>query len=158
MKKELTVIIPAYNEEAAILGTLREIAPYFSGAGYRFEVLVVNDGSTDATLEKTKQAAAEHAEIRFLNMPQNSGKGEAVKEGVRHAAYPYCLFMDADNSTRIAEWRKFESAFDAGARAVVGSRRLPGSVIARPQPWIRRFLGGGYRVLCRLLFGLSLQC
>lgn len=157
MKKELSVVIPAYNEEESILGTLREVAKYLSGRGYRFEVLVVNDGSTDSTREKIRLAAVEYPQIRLIDMPRNSGKGEAVKEGVLHAAMPYCLFMDADNSTRIDEWEKFERAFDVGAKVAIASRRLRESQYVHPQPFMRRFLGGGYRVLCRILFGLSVR-
>lgn len=157
MKKELSVIVPAYNEEKAILETLREIARYLSDRSYRYEILVVNDGSSDATAEQVREAAREYPQIRLIDRSPNAGKGEAVKEGVRHAAFPYCLFIDADNSTRIDEWEKFERAFDAGAKVAVASRRLKDSNIVYPQPFMRRFLGGGYRVLCRHLFGLSVR-
>jgi dolichyl-phosphate beta-glucosyltransferase len=157
LKKELSVIIPAYNEEAHILETLREVGNYFSVNGYRYEVLVVNDGSTDATRQMISQAASEFREIRLIDMPHNSGKGEAVKAGVRQAQYAHCLFLDADNSTRVREWDKFEKAFDAGARVAVASRRVQGSRIVYPQPFMRRFLGGGYRVLGRTLFGLDVR-
>lgn len=154
MKKELSVVVPAYNEADRIGRTLKETAAFFRGAGYAFEILVVNDGSTDRTAEIVRECAREFSEIRLIDRPANRGKGETVKEGIREARYPYCLFMDADNATRAAEWPKFEEKFRAGARAVSASRHLPDSKIVHPQPFTRRFLGGGYRALCRALFGL----
>lgn len=149
--------MPAYNEEKAILETLREIARYLIDRAYQFEILVVNDGSADSTAERVRQAASEFPQIRLIDKTPNAGKGEAVKEGIRHASMAYSLFIDADNSTRIAEWEKFERAFDGGAKVVAASRRLRDSNVVYPQPFLRRFLGGGYRVICRSLFGLSVR-
>lgn len=157
MKKNLSIIIPAYNEEENIFSTLTEVASHFKKTGYAFEVLVINDGSTDKTVHEVKRAITNFPEIRLIEMPKNSGKGDAIKEGVRHVREPYCLFMDADNSTRIDEWPKFENAFSDGARVVSASRHLKDSDIVHPQPFMRRFLGTGYRRLCRVLFGLSVS-
>lgn len=155
MKKELSVVVPAYNEEKAIEETLRETADYLSKKGYAFEILVVNDGSTDRTPQIVRDLAKPHPQIRLIEQPKNMGKGDAVKEGIRHARYPVTLFMDADNATSIREWDKFEAQFQNGAKVVIASRHLRGSNIVHPQPWIRRFLGGGYRTICRMLFGLT---
>lgn len=157
MKRELSVVIPAYNEEKKIRGTLLEVAEFLERRGYAYEILVINDGSTDATVTETQAAAVRFAGIRLVNLSPNRGKGEAVKEGIAQARYPYCLFMDADNSTRISEWERFEKAFETGDKVVIASRRVPGARIIHPQPFMRRILGGGYRVLCRSLFGLSIR-
>lgn len=155
MKKELSVIIPAFNESERISGTLGEVADYLDRRGYRYEIIVVNDGSSDETAERVRAAALEHPAIRLIDRRENFGKGRTVKEGIAEARYLYCLMMDADNSTSISEWEKFERRFDEGHRVVIASRHLEGSRIAHPQPWARRVLGAGYRVLCRALFGLE---
>lgn len=157
MKKELSVVVPAYNEEKRIGPTLMETANYLDSRGYQFEIIVVSDGSTDSTVSVIREAAQKYPQIRLLDRSRNSGKGQTVREGVGEARFSYCLFMDADNSTTIWEWDKFEACFDRGWRAVVGSRHLPLSKISHPQPWLRRFLGWGYRFLCRRLFGLKVS-
>ena len=155
MNKELSVIVPAYNEEAKIAATLENIAAYLRTKGYRFEVVVVNDGSTDGTVSQVHSISQKFPEILLIDRRQNVGKGRTVKEGMAAARYEYCLFMDADDSTSIVEWDKFEPLFEAGQKVVVASRHLQGSRILHPQPWTRRFLGGGYRVICRGLLGLK---
>ncbi len=154
MKRELSVIVPAYNEEVKIRETILEVAGFFKERGYAFEILVVDDGSTDRTAREVDFAAKIFPQIKIILLSPNRGKGEAVKAGIAQAQYAHCLFMDADNSTRINEWVHFEPAFDSGAQAVIASRRVPGARIIHPQPFMRRVLGGGYRVLCRRLFGL----
>ncbi len=153
----LSVIIPAYNEEVALAATVGEVVSSLRQRGGEFELIVVDDASRDRTAEVLGRLAAELPEVRRVDFASNRGKGRAVAEGVRLARFPRCLFMDADNSTTIAEWPKFEARFAAGARAVVASRHLPGSSIVVPQPLARRLLGGGYRVLCRWLFSLPLS-
>ncbi|MGH7197516.1 MAG: glycosyltransferase [Candidatus Omnitrophota bacterium] len=154
MKKELSVIIPAFNEEGKIAETLGQVVDYLSTHGYLYEILVVNDGSRDATAERAKDMARKHPAIRLIDRRENFGKGRTVKEGIAEAKFPYCLMMDADNSTRISEWGQFEKKFDEGFKVVIASRHLHGSRIGTPQPWARRFLGTGYRILCQALFGL----
>lgn len=155
MKKEISVIIPAYNEEQRIEDTAESVVSYFRRRRYAFEVLIMNDGSTDSTLDRARSLEERLSELHVIDLGVNQGKGRAVKEGVAHAQFAYCLFMDADNATSIDEWDKFEPFFESGARAVVGSRRLPASRIVRAQPPLRRVLGGFYRGLSRGLFGLT---
>lgn len=155
MKKEISVILPAFNEEERIEETVSSVVEYFRAKRYVFEVIVVDDGSTDSTRDKALALAARVPEVKPIHFEKNLGKGQAVKAGVRAARYATCLFMDADNATSIREWDKFEPLFASGAKAVVASRRLPGSRIERPQPLTRRVLGGVYRLLCRSSFGLT---
>jgi glycosyltransferase involved in cell wall biosynthesis len=154
ISKALTIIVPAYNEEELIGKTLADISNYFRGRGTCYEVLVVNDGSTDATRDIIKRAADADENIRIVDHVKNSGKGMAVKTGIEQARSEWCLFMDADGATSIREWPAFEAALGSGARAVHASRHLPDSKIEHPQPLPRRVLGAGYRALCRLVFGL----
>jgi len=155
MSRELSVVIPAYNEEGEISKTLRETAEYLTSRQYRHEILVLNDGSTDSTPVKIKEVMKAYPQIVLVDRKINKGKGQTVKEGIELVKYSFCLFMDADNSTSIVEWDKFEKLKDAGHTAMAASRHLPDSTIGHSQPWSRRFLGTGYRFLCRLFFGLK---
>lgn len=157
MRKNLSVIIPAYNESRKITQTLTEAADYLIQKQYEFELIVVNDGSADDTAGEVRRLAQRFPQIKLIDNKINAGKGKAVKEGVSQARYPYCLYMDADNSTSVREWDKFEKVFEGGAKAAIASRHLPGSKITRPQPLARRFFGAGYRALCRILFGISVS-
>ncbi len=154
MLKRLSVIMPAYNEEDRIEATLVEIAEYLKGRNYEFEIVVLNDGSKDTTVLKVKALITKYPQIKLVDRRENLGKGRTVREGMEHAKYPICLFIDADNSTSIREWPAFEGYFDKGFKVVIASRHIPGSKIVYPQPFMRRFLGTGYRVVCRRLFGL----
>ena len=157
MKKELSVIIPAYNEEENLAPTVISVVDYLTLKKYAFEVILVNDGSTDSTKARTLELVARYPEVKLIQFEKNQGKGKAVKAGVAAARRELCLFMDADNATTIQEWDKFETCFQQGAQAVVASRHLAASQIAHPQPWIRRFLGTGYRFLCRRWFGMRVS-
>ncbi|MCG3175890.1 MAG: Polyprenol monophosphomannose synthase [Candidatus Omnitrophica bacterium] len=154
MSVELSVIIPAYNEEERLENTLSEVDAYLDTRPYAAEILVIDDGSTDGTPEILRRLSAAMPRLRVMTHRINSGKGLAVKDGIREARGRLCLFLDADGSTPMSEWDAFEKAFAAGARAVIASRHLPGSRIVRPQPPARRILGTGYRNLCKGLFGL----
>lgn len=157
MANELSVIIPAYNEEKSISGTLTQVYEYLSAKKYRFEIIVVNDGSMDQTKQKVDEFLQSRKEVRLIDLRQNGGKGTALKKGMATVHHRLVLFMDADNATKISEWDKFERYFNEGVQVVVGSRHLPGARIIYPQPWFRRFMGAGYRILSRFLFGLHVS-
>jgi len=154
---EVSVIIPAYNEEESIAKTLKESANYLKRRGDDFEIIVVNDGSTDETADILASLNDRVPHLKTITHLKRQGKGEAVKNGVREARFRYCLFMDADSSTPIEEWEKFEPLFRNGTRVAVASRHLPASKIVNPQPWIRTVLGAGYRFLCRRWFELTVS-
>lgn len=155
MLKELSVIIPMYNEARKIQQTVSTTAKVLLELGYQFEILVINDGSNDDSPGRAGQMLLQFPQVRVYNNQINLGKGKAIKEGMLYAKFPYVLFMDADNSTSMGEWEKFEKAFDAGARAVIASRHLPESRILRPQPLGRRVFGAGYRWIARVFFGIK---
>lgn len=153
--KGLSVVVPAYNEEESIGQTLADVIKHLRRKKYPWELIVVDDGSSDATAAQVQQLAVEGPEIRLIRLPENHGKGEAVKRGIVQARQPHCLFMDADNATSITEWDEFERRFADGFQAVIATRHHPRSQITFPQPWPRRMLGAGYRFLCRQMFGLK---
>lgn len=152
----ISIVIPAYNEESLIERTLLEVSDYLKTQKLNFEILVLNDGSTDQTSKRVSHLSSSKPEIKLIDYPVNRGKGAVIKDGIEHVKKNYFLFMDADNSTSIKEIKKFVPFLEQGVPAVIGSRYLETSRIVYPQPWARRVLGSGYRFLCRFLFGLHL--
>jgi dolichyl-phosphate beta-glucosyltransferase len=137
---DVSVVVPAYNEEARLEPTLREIVSYFRGRGCRFECLVVDDGSRDATSHLVLALAAELPELRLIRLAQNHGKGYAVRSGVVNATGALVLFTDADGATPIAEIERLEGALEA-ADIAIGSRGLAAAEVTVRAKWYRHVLG-----------------
>lgn len=139
----LSVIIPAYNEALRLPRTLAQSVAYLQSQSYRAEILVVNDGSTDATAQLVQQQPAASVSLRLLEHPDgaNHGKGASVKRGMLEARGQYRLFMDADNSTTLNQIENFWPFFDRGYQVVIGSRALAGSVIGVHQARYKEVAG-----------------
>lgn len=151
----LSVIIPAYNEEKRIGKTLEDIDRYLKDKNYDYEILVVNDGSRDTTSKVVSGCATAMPYVRVIDLKKNTGKGFAVAEGMRQARGQYKLFMDADNSTSIKNLDQFlPFLLKDGYDIVISSRRRPESKITIVQPWLRRFLGGMWRMIVSMLVPL----
>ncbi|SLM46342.1 Glycosyl transferase, family 2 [Nitrospira japonica] len=119
-----SIIIPAYNEAGRILPYLRRITDYMRGRGNPYEILVVDDGSTDATPSVVDGLSACIPEISLLRLPGRRGKGAAVKRGMQAATGQLQLFADADGATPIEELARLEQALETGAHLAIGSRAL----------------------------------
>ena len=137
----LSVIIPAYNEEKRLLSTLSKICAYLSTKDFPYEIIVVDDGSTDNTLQMVKNFASSNRQIVILINEQNSGKGYSVRKGMLSARGEYAFFTDADLSTPIEEIEKCLPYLINGYDVVIGSRSMPGSDILVHQPWYREKMG-----------------
>lgn len=138
---EITVVVPAYNEENRLGSTLESIAAYFEQRRTAVEILVVDDGSTDKTAELVFAYEQRLPFVRLLTYPRNRGKGYAVKFGMANARGRLRLFDDADGSTPISEIERLESAIAAGADVAAGSRAKPSSDTAVEALWYRKLLG-----------------
>lgn len=146
----LTVVIPAHNEAARIAGPLRAVDAYLRETHPQSDVVVVDDGSTDATRQVVADVAATMATpLTLLGSTPNRGKGFAVRVGMLHARGARVLMTDADLSTPIAELAKLCAAMDAGAAVAIGSRKMPGAEIAVHQPWLRESMGRVFTALVR---------
>lgn len=153
----LSVVLPAYNEAARIGKTLRSVDRYLKKQPYGSEIVVVDDGSRDGTMEVVRTQAWRSENLRILQHERNYGKGWAVRTGMLNARGRYRLFMDADGSTDIKHWGRMVAALDDGADVVVGSRHVAGSRITVHQAAHRVFLGYVFQFLVRRGFGLSVR-
>lgn len=135
---ELSLIIPAFNEAQRIGPTLRGAHRFLAARPGSFEIIVVDDASTDDTVALVTALAGEMPGLRVLCSPANQGKGHAVRLGMRAAIGSVRLFADADGSTPIEELAPLLQALATGADIAIGSRYLAGSRVTRPQPWHRR--------------------
>ncbi len=138
MKPYLSVVIPAYDEAQRIVPTLRACHEWLSAQGFEYEILVVDDGSKDATRAVVTGVARELPHIGIIESFPNRGKGHVVRVGMLTALGKVRLFMDADNATPITELPKLLRAIESGADVAIGSRRAAGAVTRKAAPWYRR--------------------
>jgi len=151
MPLDLSVVLPVYDEARVLEATFAELVPHLESLGRSFEIVCVDDGSSDGSWAILERLAAADARVRIDRLPKNQGKGAAVRKGMLAATGELQLFMDADLSTPLDEIAGFLGALDSGYDVVIGNRRAPGSRITRHQPWIRETLGRGFTVVTRLL-------
>jgi len=137
----LSIIIPAYNEESTIAGTLREINSYIKDNAISSEIIVVDDGSWDTTKHVLNKLEPEIPNLKVLHHETNKGKGAAVRTGMLTARGERILFTDADNSTPITELPNLNKSLDEGFDIAIASRAVPGAVRVVHQPTYRE-LGG----------------
>jgi len=142
MREEISIIIPAYNEEKRLEPTLKAITQYLEKNFKTYEVLVVNDGSKDNTAEITEKF--KDKKVRIIQNPKNMGKGFSVKNGMINAKYDPVLFTDADLATPIEEVEKLLKALQEGYDVAIASRNIQGSTISVHQPGYRKALGKAF--------------
>ena len=151
-----SIVIPCFNEERRISETLRVTIEYLAANAHESELIVVNDGSTDATATIARKILSE-AKIatRLLENFPNRGKGAAVRTGLLAAREPIGLFSDADLSTPIEETPKLIEPIENGKIDIAfGSRALDRSLIGVHQPWRREQGGRVFNLLVRVATGL----
>ena len=145
----LSVVVPAYNEEERIAGTLGRLAGYLSRQPYRWEIVVADDGSTDATAETVRRAAAGNAGVRLLRL-DHRGKGWAVRHGMLAAAGEYRLLCDADLSVPIDQVERLLPPRAPEVDVALGSREAPGAR-RHGEPLRRHLMGRIFNWLVRRL-------
>jgi len=149
----LSVVIPAYNETLRLPRTLDAVTAYLARQPYAAEILVVDDGSTDATAQVVREFPAGAVPLRLLSQPdgRNHGKGAAVRLGLSAAVGAHRLFMDADNSTTLDHVERFWPHFEQGFDVVIGSRDIGGADVVIPQVWYKELGGKLGNLLIRTL-------
>jgi glycosyltransferase involved in cell wall biosynthesis len=157
LTRSISVVIPAYNEQARLPETLRRIETYFSRKDWKFhETIVVDDGSRDGTLADAIGFSNGNPNIRVLRNPGNRGKGYSVRHGMMEARGDWRLFSDADLSTPIEELDKLWcELLKRRADIAIGSRAMDRSLIGIHQPGFRETAGKFFNLVMRAATGLS---
>lgn len=148
-RPDLSVIVPAYNEQQRLGPTLLRLQTYLKGR--KVEVLVVDDGSTDGTANLVATMAKRWNALRLVSQKGNQGKGAAVKLGVAEARGKVILFTDSDLSTPIEELPRLETALRTGQAIAIGSRALDRARTSVRQPFYREAGGRFFNKLVQVL-------
>ena len=150
----LSVVLPLYNEESRLENSLKTLKEYLDSLTKKYEVILVDDGSTDQTASIIKETVQTVPEARALASPENQGKGNAVRRGVLNAAGRYVVFTDADLAVPVHFIGTCLRRLEAGAPVVIASRHLPESSLKVRENFFRTFLGEIFRRFAKLSLGL----
>jgi len=153
---DLSIIIPAYNEEDRIVTTLEETLVYLDRRPYSSEVIIVSDGSTDDTRAVAERLGQGHSVgLRVIEYHPNRGKGYAVRTGMREGSGNILMFMDADYSVPVEEMEKGWLLLRKGYDIAIGSRSLGGSLVLAHQNLARKFSARIYTMIQNRYLGIS---
>lgn len=153
LKEKVSVIMPAYNEAGRIVSSIEETAETFNSFGYPWELIVMDDGSTDDTYEKADALTQKYPQLIVKRNPVNTGKGRAIKKALHYITGDYTLFLDADMDLHPIQ---FQTLFDImgldKADIVIGSKLHPNSRVNYPLQ--RKIISFVYYLLVKMLFNL----
>ena len=153
---KISVIMPAHNEDHHIVCNLKETMKALDGFGCDYEIIVLDDGSTDSTLSEAKKFASHFSNIHIKRNMANYGKGRAMKKAFRYVKGDIVAFLDADLDLHPEQIRTFFNALrENGADVVIGSKRHPRSKVN--YPCHRRVVSFGYHFLTRIMFNLPVR-
>lgn len=153
---KLSIVLPAYNEAPHIQKNLLAVAEVAQKLSPQYEIIVVNDGSTDKTVEEVQRAARQNNRIQLVDLAANEGKGHALKAGTREASGDYIAFLDADLELRPELlFHLYDIMAQQGADVVIGSKMHPDSRVDYPRQ--RRAISRIYSLLLFLMFRLKVR-
>lgn len=148
--------MPAFNEASIIHETACESARVLESLGGPYEIIIVDDGSTDDTFSEVERAARDYGGIQVVRLPDNQGKGNALRRGFQLSKYELVCFLDADLDLHPVQIKKLLEVMDeTGADIVIGSKRHPDSEISYPR--LRRVYSAVYYWLILVLFHLPVR-
>jgi glycosyltransferase involved in cell wall biosynthesis len=153
---ELSIVIPAFNEEKRLARTLNRIRDYIAAKGFDAEVIVVDDGSSDDTAKLVEERLSYVPNLRLVSNGRNRGKGYSVRHGMLEAHGHIALFTDADLSAPIEEADKLLSSLNH-AEIAIGSRALDRSLISVHQSRFRELAGSMFNCIVRLMTGVKFR-
>ncbi|MGH9545835.1 MAG: dolichyl-phosphate beta-glucosyltransferase [Terriglobales bacterium] len=156
-RPKYSIIIPAYNESARVGATLEKVLAYVAERRWDAEVIAVDDGSRDNTVEIIRSYTGNNPCLRLLQNPGNRGKGYSVRNGMLQARGELLLFSDADLSSPIEEAAKLLAAIAGGADIAIGSRWLRSDLQTERQPLYRQLFGRIFNLLLRITLGLRFK-
>ena len=151
MRRSISIIVPAFNEESRLPATLDKVRGYLDRSAWDFaEIVVVDDGSRDGSAQAARAAGA-----RVLENPGNRGKGYSVRHGMLEAKGEWALFTDADLSAPIEDLEKLWAAAEhRSVRVAIGSRAIDRSLVGVHQPAFREAMGRVFNLAMRAITGL----
>lgn len=150
MKNSVSVVIPAYNEGGYIEETVKKIHAFLERRFPSFEIIVVDDGSSDSTYKLALALAKNMPNLKVIKNNTNQGKGYSVKKGMLTAASDYILFTDADLSTPVEELDKFTAYMKDGVDVIIGSRTIKGAEIMKRQSFLRTGMGKTFNLFVQI--------
>ena len=151
---DLSIVIPAFNEEHRLPKAIEQIGSYLSARSLRAEIIVVDDGSSDATPNLIERYRGKYPGLRLISNDTNRGKGFSVRHGVLEARGEMVLFTDADLSAPVEESDKLLSALNNGYDVAIGSRAMDRSLISTHQSIFREFAGIIFNKIVRIVLRL----
>jgi glycosyltransferase involved in cell wall biosynthesis len=154
---QISIVIPAYNESARIETALARVMECIEAQGWDAEVLVVDDGSRDATPEIVQAWMQRYSRLHLIQNAGNRGKGYSVRNGLLQAAGEIVMFTDADLSAPMEEAERLFAAIAEGADVAIGSRWLEKQRQTIHQPLYRRFFGRCFNAVTRIVMGLPFK-
>lgn len=154
---QLSIVIPAYNEAARIEDALKRVMDCVEEQGWDAEVLVVDDGSRDATVAIVERWMDHYPRLHLIKNSGNRGKGYSVRNGLLQAAGEVVMFTDADLSAPMVEAERLIAALEAGADVAIGSRWLDRARQTIHQPLYRQFFGRCFNWITRTVMGLPFK-
>lgn len=154
----LSLVLPAFNEAQRLPPYLADVRAYLdrNHPGV-YEVIVVDDGSTDATPDFLRRAAGDWPALRPIRQARNLGKGAAVRTGVLASRGELVLFADADGATPIDQERPLREAICRGADVAAGSRLVAGEGLTRSRNVVRSWIGRAFAQLARRMLHLPVR-
>jgi len=153
---DLSIIIPAYNEERRLPKTLDSIGAFVKASPLRAEIIVVDDGSTDNTAQLVTSSEDKYKNLRLVSNGRNRGKGFSVRHGMLEVRGEFALFTDADLSTPIEEAGKLLAPLrEQGYDVAIGSRAMDRSLIQIHQSAVREQAGILFNYVVRLMMGIG---
>jgi len=151
----LSIIIPTFNEEPNISGTLSEVSEYLGERDLSYEIIIVDDGSGDMTVKKVGEFGEKLQNLRIIESSPNRGKGYVLRKAIFQSGGEYVMFMDADSSTSVYEMDKFLPLLKEKYDVYIASRRIPGSEVRVPVE--RKAMGNIYILLSRIMLGIRVS-
>ena len=156
LQERVSILMPAYNEAAVIAPSVQETVSTLDRFGWDYEVVVVDDGSLDGTLERLEALSQEHGRLVVARNRENFGKGRALKKGFRFTSGDLVVFLDCDLDLHPRQMHTLVDIMQRErADVVIGSKRHPGSRVE--YPWHRQIISTTYFFFVKLLFGLPIR-
>ncbi|MDP4012406.1 MAG: glycosyltransferase [Candidatus Nanoarchaeia archaeon] len=151
---EISLVIPAHNEEKRILNTLRVYSKFFDENFDKADIIVVANNCSDKTVEIIEKFSEGNPSVRVLEIPHKVGKGGAVLAGLKNAKYDYCGFIDADDAFELKDLTRMINSLN-DYDVAIASKWIGKSFSEVNEPFFRKIMSRGWNFLIRLMIGIG---